>query len=218
VWRSILFAAAVLVLWLVHVRVENAEARKREDTVAHLIEELRVMTADIAEAGWEMDVSSWRSSSAYQKLISLDVRAIPLMLQHIDREAEAVGRVLAQGVAELGKLTLTEADWTTKEAWQAAWNAQVDKAKEQVPIILADQRLNASEQAAQLADLGIPALPHLLGKLQMGRGSEAEMLAIRQLLGPSYDQQLPSRNDKLQWQRWARSHAEEYTPLTYKFE
>lgn len=210
--------AAVLVLWLVNARIENAEARKRTDEVERLIAELRVMTADIAEAGWAMDDSSWRSSSAYQEMLLLDVRSIPFMLLHIKQEEEAVGRVLAQGVAELGKLTLTEADWSNREAWKSAWDAHVDRAEEQVPIILADQRLSATEQADLLVELGAPAIPHLIGELQTGRGTEAGMMAIRQLLGPSNYLYLPSHNDKLQWQRWARSNAKEYAPLTYKFE
>lgn len=208
--------AAVLVLWIVNAFIENAEAQRRTDGVERLITELRELTESARGAGWNMDDTAWRSSSAYKQLVSMDVRMIPLLLQHIDLEEEAVGRVLAGGIAELGQLKLSEADWENKESWKSAWDDHVDRAEKQVPIILADRQLNASEQATRLVDLGVPALPHLIGELQSGQTAEAGMIAIRQLLGPSHH--VPSQNDSLQWLRWARSHAKEYASLTFKFE
>jgi hypothetical protein len=217
-WRSILFAAVVLVLWIVNVRIESAEARKRSDEVERLVAELRVLTVEHAGAGWTIEEAAWRDSPAYRQLVSLDVRVIPMLLRYLEQEDESVGRVLAEGIAELGQLNLAEADWRTREAWKSAWDAHVDRAEKQVPAILADQRLTAPEQAAQLAELGAAAIPHLIGDLQTGRGTEASMTAIRQLLGPSYDARLPVHNDRRQWQRWARTHAGDYALLSFKFE
>lgn len=155
-----------------------------------------------------------QSYPIYEKLTSLEVIYIPDLLRWIEQEEEAVGQVLAAVVREIGRLQLDLEAWSSTAEWKALWNERVLQAEQQVPIILADEQLTTEAKEALLVSLGAPAVPHLIEQLKV-RHSEAGILAIEQLLGPTT--KLPPVKDQQVWRKWANRYHKQYAPLKHKF-
>ncbi|WP_200966797.1 hypothetical protein [Insulibacter thermoxylanivorax] len=167
-----------------------------------------------------------RKRESYEELLRLEVVYIPYLLRQLEREEEQMGRILAYGITEIGKLNIPPDAWSNTAEWKELWNASVARAETAVPSILASEDLTEAQQAAQLIALGAPAVPLLIEEMKSGEGSQACMIALTILLEHDLLEQGVSRAadadhaepfDAAKWRWWAERYYQEYAGLAVYF-
>ena len=236
-WCVVFLLVTLSLITAANTWVDMETERRRTERVERITEELRAAIQEIqavrrtgAEATGTEEIpihpALMRKRESYEELLRLEVVYIPYLLRQLEREEEQMGRILAYGITEIGKLNIPPDAWSNTAEWKELWNASVARAETAVPSILAAEGLTEAQQAAQLIALGAPAVPLLIEEMKSGEGSQACMIALTILLEHDLLEQGVSRAadadhaepfDAAKWRWWAERYYQEYAGLAVYF-
>jgi len=223
--RSVVLVSAIIIVVIANTWIEAQGEQQRDARVADLLSQLKVAAerlplSQVSDGNADhLQMTAmfmqWKEEPVYRELTSLEVYYIPRLLQVMEQEDENVGLILAEAISEIGKLQLAPGSWSTTDEWKLLWNERVERAETEVASWLADERMVPSEQVEEILRLGAPAIPHLITHLQSGRGSEASMIAVQELI--DHSTVYPDSIDPSSWRRWAMSNKKDYADLKFIF-
>lgn len=197
-WKKlIIFSALFVVCFLVAIFLVNRDIRAVDQEIDNNLENI-VTTLAISSNPYDYI----KDNKAFENIVALGNEALPVLHSRLSK-SDNYGLetyFLAIAIEKIAGVDLKKnqsTSWDSPQVFIQQWSRYLATIPSQVDKISSDANLSQDEKVKQLVELGTPAVPFILNKVELGE--EGLVLALTKLTRSSRSASTSEILDKKEW-------------------